>query len=418
MRKAIAGEVQEIQILLIKSKAKLCMAALLAAAAVTLSGCDGLEEQISGYFESAAPELSESQQSAPEETEESEQPAVESVSEERYAYQTLDDEEKAVYDEIVYALLNREEERQISTTDAGVMSRAYQAIRCDYCNIFWLEQLEYVTNSRGGEVVSIEITPVYSMTEEKQDVLQAQIDAEAARMLEGVPADGSDFDKVLYVYETLIREVDYVVDSEDNQNIISVLVNHETICQGYAYATQYLLEQLGIPCTTVTGMANGEKHAWNLVFMDGAYYYLDTTWGNSRYVTLSGDETESAEESASAVDYINYDYFCVTTEMLLTTHEPDEEISLPDCTATEDNYFIHEGLYIDVWDPDRIGGIIREGYESGQQAVQIRFANAELCGEVMRFFVEEGRLFDYCSGLTSAQYFENADSAVLVILFS
>ncbi|MCC8017755.1 MAG: hypothetical protein LIO39_03995, partial [Lachnospiraceae bacterium] len=76
------------------------------------------------------------------------------------------------------------------------------------------------------------------------------------------------------------------------------------------------------------------------------------------------------------------------------------------------------GLYIDVWDPDRIGGIIREGYESGQQAVQIRFANAELCGEVMRFFVEEGRLFDYCSGLTSAQYFENADFAVLVILFS
>ena len=63
-------------------------------------------------------------------------------------------------------------------------------------------------------------------------------------MLADAPKEGSDYEKALYVFEKLIDEVDYVEDSADNQNIISAFLNHETICQGYAYATQYLLEKL------------------------------------------------------------------------------------------------------------------------------------------------------------------------------
>ncbi|MCC8151627.1 MAG: hypothetical protein LIO96_09310 [Lachnospiraceae bacterium] len=353
------------------------------------------------------------------ETSTEDEPEIDRVSYGRYAYQTLDDEAQTVYDEIVYAFMNREEEREVSTTDEDVLSLAYQAVRYDYCNFFWVDQLAYVTNSRNDEIVSISITPSYTVTAEEQAVLQEQIDAEAARMLADAPLEGSDYDKALSVYETLIREVDYVVDAENNQNIISVFVNHETICQGYAYATQYLLELLDIPCMTVTGIANGESHAWNLVYLDGDCYYIDTTWGNANYIYLSENEgdTEAGEVVGSDYQYLNYDYFGVTTEMLLTTHTPDAEIPLPECTATADNYYIHEGLYIETWDADRIGSLIREGYESGEAVVRIRFANTELCEQAQQYFLEDGKVFDYCNGLQTAQYLQNADTEVLVILF-
>ena len=81
-------------------------------------------------------------------------------------------------------------------------------------------------------------------------------------------------------------------------------LNGETVCQGYACATQYLLRLLNIQCAIVTGKADGDAHAWNLVRMDGDYYYLDTTSGNSRYYG----------KDRSAEKYVNYNYLGITSE--------------------------------------------------------------------------------------------------------
>lgn len=339
---------------------------------------------------------------------------VDSVSEGKYAYETLDEETKLVYDEIVYTIQNREEDVQIATTDIAQMELAYLAVRYDYCNFFWLDQFSYVTYSRDDEITAIEINPTYSMTAEEQASVQKQIDAEVERMLADAPREGSDYEKALYVYETLISEVDYVENSENNQNIISAFLNHETICQGYAYATQYLLGQLGIPCATVVGTADGENHAWNLVKMDGEYYYIDTTWGNSQYIYRDAD---ADQEDAEANKYIDYDYFGATTETIMSTHQADERIALPECTAVADNYYVHEGRYVDGWDPERIGGMISEAYGRGDSLVQIKFSNTELYEQALQYFVEEYHLTDYCEGLETIRYMENADNNVLFLQF-
>ena len=65
-----------------------------------------------------------------------------------------------------------------------------------------------------------------------------------------------------------------------NQNIISVFLNKKTVCQGYANATQYLLTLLGIPAVVVTGTAEGDTHAWNLVQLDGCMLFMNiATYG-------------------------------------------------------------------------------------------------------------------------------------------
>ena len=183
------------------------------------------------------------------------------------------------------------------------------------------------------------------MEQSKREEIQAQIDSRVEELLTGIPTEDSDYKKVKYVFETLIEQVDYNPDAENNQNIISVFLNGETVCQGYACATQYLLRLLNIQCAIVTGKADGDAHAWNLVRMDGDYYYLDTTWGNSRYYG----------KDRSAEKYVNYNYLGITSEEISISHQADTIYTLPECTATADNYYVHEGLYFGQWDPDAIG---------------------------------------------------------------
>ena len=337
---------------------------------------------------------------------------VKSVSQDKYAYNTLDDATKVVYDEILYTIIHRKEEVQLATTDINQMELAYLAVRYDYCNLFWLEQFSYVTYNRDNEITAIVLTPKYSMTKEEQKKTQKKIDEEADRMLADAPTDGSDYDKALYVFDTLINEVDYVEDSEDNQNIISVFLNHETICQGYAYATQYLLEKLGISCTTIIGNVTDGPHAWNLVKLDGAYYYIDTTWGNSQYFSR---QSEQAEVVVSK--YVDYNYFGATTADIMQSHKPDSRIALPECTSTADNYYVHEGRYITEWNQDAIGEIFRQAYEKGEDMVQVKFASVDLYEQAMQHFVEEYGIAAYCQGLSRFHYMEDIEGCVLFIAF-
>lgn len=337
---------------------------------------------------------------------------VKTVSQDKYAYNTLDDKTKLVYDEILYAIVHREKQVQLATTDIEEMELAYLAVRYDYCNLFWLGQFSYVTYNRDDQITAIEITPEYSMTEAQQKETQKKIDEEADRMLADAPEDGTDYEKALYVFQTLIKEVDYVEDSEDNQNIISVFLNHETICQGYAYATQYLLEKLGISCTTVIGNVSDGPHAWNLARLDGEYYYIDTTWGNSQYLSRQSEQKEAVLSK-----YVDYNYFGATTADIMESHTPDSRIPLPECTDTADNYYVHEGRYITEWNPDTVGTIFRQSYEAKEDMVQIKFASVDLYEQAMQYFVEEYGIASYCPGLSSFRYMEDMEGCVLFIAF-
>ena len=178
---------------------------------------------------------------------------VESVSEDQYAYQTLNEEAKQVYDAIVYTIQNHESEVQIATTDVALMELAYQAVRYDYCEFFWVDQLNYVTYTRMMRLQPLRSPLPIRCRRRRQTRFSSRSTRKCSGCCRGRLWTGAILTRRFIVYETLIREVDYVLGSENNQNIISVFLNHETICQGYAYATQYLLERLGIPCTTGDG---------------------------------------------------------------------------------------------------------------------------------------------------------------------
>lgn len=336
---------------------------------------------------------------------------TESSSEGKYAYETLDDETKLVYDQIVYAIEKRKEDVRLATTSLKEMRLAYQAVRYDHCEYFWFKKFTYVTFKNGDKITAIDFKPEFSMSAKKQKSTQKKIDQSVKKMLKKAPEKGTDFEKVLYVYRKMIQTVDYDSKASDSQNIISTFLNHKTVCQGYAYGTQYLLHKLGISCTTIEGTTEGQNHAWNLVKMDGDWYYVDTTWGNSQYVSyINGNSSSSGK-------FIDYYFMGMTSSDIQSSHTVAKGIPVPTCKARRDNYFVHQNLYFDSWQPNTIGRRIAEDYKSGKSRIQLEFSDMDIYEQAVQYFIEEYHISSYCHGLKKIRYIEIPEKNILYILF-
>ena len=316
------------------------------------------------------------------------------VHESRYVYGTLTETEQRVYHEIYRALQQYEEEITVSTKDKHLLDRAYDAVYADYGELFWSSGYTYTEYTLAGNV------------REEKERTQQQIDGVVQGILAQAPTGGTEYDLALYVYEYLIEHVEYDAGAADNQNIVSVFLNGRTVCEGYARASQYLLECLGIQSAVVGGMAKGDFHAWNLMRLDGEYYYMDTTWGDN----AGGIEQEGAKA------YINYNYFAVTTDELFRTHTPSQTIELPECTATADNYYVKNGLYI-AEGIEAASAVLKAHYEAGESSVSLKFSTEALYHVAYTQWIDDSGIFDLCNGLTNLYYFEDRSLYVLTFLF-
>lgn len=380
---------------------------LLAVNMLVVTGCDfgRMKKKVVDYWEEQSSEYTAFTKELTAGTILQKTVPVESISEDKFAYQQLDDETKQVYDEILHAVLNHMDKIAVSTLNAEVLKSAFIHVSADYGGLFWISGYSYTEYTRSDEVVSIEFAPKYTMDYEQRKEMQQRIDQEVENFLSGISQNDSDYAKAKYVFENLIREVDYDTEAPNSQNIISVFCEKRTVCQGYACATLYLLNQLNIPGVIVTGSANGEAHAWNLMLLDGEYYYMDTTWGNSTYL----------DEESQEAKFVNYGYLAFTTEEMNETHTPDSQLVLPECTSIADNYYVQEGLYFDEWLPDEIGDIYGQAQNNEAGRASVKFATTELYEKAKKYFIDQQRLEDYCEVTGNVYYLGEAASRVLTI---
>lgn len=57
----------------------------------------------------------------------------------------------------------------------------------------------------------------------------------------------------------------------------------QAVCQGFALWTHVLLQEAGLTSRIVGGEYYGQKHSWNLVQIDGAWFHMDTTHSATIY---------------------------------------------------------------------------------------------------------------------------------------
>lgn len=186
----------------------------------------------------------------------------------------------------------------IAEVDISQVEKAYEAVYNDHPELFWLEPSYSCKYKKGGKCV--EITLKYNQTMDYLDEAKAAMQVSMDDILEGAKGLATEYDKVKYVHDELIKRVEYNESAQMNQSAYSALVGAKSVCAGYAKAFQYLMQKLEIPCYYCTGYS-GEEHAWNIVRINNAYTNVDVTWADT--------------------DPVTYDYFNKNDKDFASTHK-------------------------------------------------------------------------------------------------
>lgn len=135
----------------------------------------------------------------------------------------------------------------------------------------------------------------------------------------------TDYQKEIALHDWICDHVRYDYDPDIGEKTTcsySGLVDGLAVCEGYSELFTELLHRAGIDAATVYGFVHpaerypNNSHAWNIVCIDGDWYYVDVTW----------DDCNG-----------NHDYFNLTTEQMAVDHENGIG-TFPLCSSRDASY--------------------------------------------------------------------------------
>ena len=124
-----------------------------------------------------------------------------------------------------------------------------------------------------------------------------------------ITEDMTTREKILAFHDYIIDYAEYDKVREENMDdtkfkdstthtAYGLLETRKALCGGYTDITAIFLSQIGISNINITG----NKHIWNLVYLDGNWLHLDVTWDDP--YTKTGESI------------LQHDYFLITTAEL------------------------------------------------------------------------------------------------------
>ena len=171
-----------------------------------------------------------------------------------------------------------------------------------------------VTN--GSDIVSVTYTyqVKYYTNKAQEDFVDSKL-SELYTSLQLTDSSLTDMQKVYKIYDWITNNVSYDYDNLNNEEnktkytAYGALTDGKAVCQGFANLFYRMCMDNGIDCRIVTGNANG-PHAWNIVKVGTAYYYVDATWD----CKVIEDTTNGRQEKPGTVFYFLRDSLADHTE--------------------------------------------------------------------------------------------------------
>ena len=154
-----------------------------------------------------------------------------------------------------------------------------------YINI---ETIQKIFSTKYNVYINSAKDPTYLLdgftSKEQIDQSESQVIAVKNQILNQI-AGKNDIEKMKYIHDYLVDTIEYdqTFAEKNIYNIYGALVSKTCVCEGYAKASQYLLNEAGLENIIITGTATNsdgktENHAWNYVNIDEKWYAIDTTW--------------------------------------------------------------------------------------------------------------------------------------------
>ena len=154
-----------------------------------------------------------------------------------------------------------------------------------YINI---ETIQKIFSTKYNVYINSAKDPTYLLDgfTSKEQIVQceSQVIAVKNQILNQI-AGKNDIEKMRYIHDYLVDTIEYDQKFVEKNiyNIYGALVSKTCVCEGYAKASQYLLNEAGLENIIITGTATNsdgktENHAWNYVNIDEKWYAIDTTW--------------------------------------------------------------------------------------------------------------------------------------------
>jgi hypothetical protein len=204
-----------------------------------------------------------------------------------------------------------------------------------------------------------------------------------------IPAGADTYEIIKTVYTYVIDETEYV-SSEHDQSIAGTFYNKNAVCAGYAGAVQYLLERLGVFCIYVDGSVRDKTdgHAWNIVQIDGDYYYVDTTNADQPEF-LTGDAAALSEHKTTIMDYL-----CPFPEEYEANYFADDEFTVPACTETDFNFYVLNQGCFSSYDWQSLYEYCCMRVDNNAAVVRFKFSDEASYEAAIQEWINEGSVQD------------------------
>ena len=122
-----------------------------------------------------------------------------------------------------------------------------------------------------------EYNPEYFMSAQEIQKIDKQIETAANAVAQEAAKYKTDIEKLICIHNYLVENITYGAENTDrDNNLYGAFILKNTLCTGYSEAFSLIASKVGIKAWVVTSQKLG--HAWNIILLDGRYYFVDCAW--------------------------------------------------------------------------------------------------------------------------------------------
>lgn len=162
--------------------------------------------------------------------------------------------------------------------------------------------IKQTKESRKNALITVKLT--YYETKAQEEKVNAVIALALYRLGISKGIYLTDLEKAKLIHDYVVNALSYS-SSIQTHSTYDAVITGKSGGYGYALLTYKMLSEVGIPNRVVTGTAiNSTPHAWNVVFVNGNWYYIDCAY----------------DDPVGEVPMIDYQYFLVSDYTINYNH--------------------------------------------------------------------------------------------------